>query len=362
MSSNRILAAVAILLILFASTTASVSARSYDNKILLTDPSNNKTAYFEDLKNEIKNAKTSIHLDMFLLEYKQNATKDFPPNIILDELVKAKNRGVDVRMTINPATSTRHPDTEPYLIKNGMAYKLTGTHAKLAVIDDRIAYMGSSNWNWRGLKYNYETNIKTENPDIIKEANVFLDHRWKRTSSGTVANNSSETLLTGKEYFNEVRTRLAAATSRVQIVIYDVQYSTTTKNFPTILLDEVLNATKRGVKVQILLDDSTLDTRPNVIKFLKNNNIPFRVDDDAPVIAQSRMLEFMSKNNIHEDLILITHSKLLIIDGVVYVGSHNWTKDGLDTSGDATMKTKDSNVLSDYLRAFGDAWNRGRIV
>ena len=361
--NNRLVIAVVVIVMLLSSTIA-VSAHKFDVKFLLTDPSDNKTSYFEKLKNDIKEAKKSIHFDIYLLEYNQYAGKDYPPNKILNELVKAKNRGVDVRMTINPATSARYPDTEPFLIKNGLAYKLTGTHSKLAVIDDRIAYVGSLNWNWRGLKYNYETNVRTMNPDVIKQANAFLDNKWERGSAVIPATtDSSEKLLTGRGYFKDVQRQLANATNTIEIIMYDAQYNTKSKDFPTILLDELLNAKNRGVNVKILLDDETSTRYPNTIKFLKDNNITFKLDQDGTIVRHTEMLKFMASNNIHDkDTTIITHSKMLIIDDFAYIGSHNWTLDGLDTGGDATLKLNDPHVLSDSVHAFNDAWKRARTI
>lgn len=45
----------------------------------------------------------------------------------------------------------------------------TFIHSKIYLIDNKIAYMGSLNFTASGTKYNYETRIRTEDPNAIKE-------------------------------------------------------------------------------------------------------------------------------------------------------------------------------------------------
>ncbi|AXP81402.1 cardiolipin synthetase [Mariniflexile rhizosphaerae] len=45
----------------------------------------------------------------------------------------------------------------------------TFIHAKIYLIDDQIAYLGSLNFTASGTKHNYETRIRTTDPNAIKE-------------------------------------------------------------------------------------------------------------------------------------------------------------------------------------------------
>lgn len=45
----------------------------------------------------------------------------------------------------------------------------TFIHSKIYLIDDKIAYLGSLNFTASGTKHNYETRIRTEDPNAIKE-------------------------------------------------------------------------------------------------------------------------------------------------------------------------------------------------
>ena len=56
-------------------------------------------------------------------------------------------------------------------------------HAKVVIIDDRLAYVGSANVTPAGLGQgiftpgNYEAGILTEHPEVVSSANVFLQQR-----------------------------------------------------------------------------------------------------------------------------------------------------------------------------------------
>jgi phosphatidylserine/phosphatidylglycerophosphate/cardiolipin synthase-like enzyme len=308
-----------------------------DNKVLLTD------AYFNDVKNEIMNATTYIHADFFYIEYQPTAGPAFRPNIILNELVNAKNRGVDVKITINIDTSVLYPDTEVFLANNGIPYRMDGTHSKLVIIDDRIVYVGSANWNNNGLKNNHEITIRTNNPDIIAEAKVYFNSVWVNGFAATVVSNQTfEAFISGSEYFDRVRDHLEHSTTRIRLMMFSASYNANDPSgSPTILWNELKKAYDRGVDVQVIVDDRTQEAFPKTIQFLQNNNIPWKLDEGEPPR---------------------THAKMIIIDDTVYNGAHNWLKSSLDFVGEAGIMSKDPTTLSEILEYFNNKWAIGRIV
>lgn len=55
-------------------------------------------------------------------------------------------------------------------------YKGMHIHAKLYIIDDQIAYLGSINFTSRGTKYNYETRVRITDSEAVKKiVSEFLD-------------------------------------------------------------------------------------------------------------------------------------------------------------------------------------------
>jgi phosphatidylserine/phosphatidylglycerophosphate/cardiolipin synthase-like enzyme len=51
----------------------------------------------------------------------------------------------------------------------------TFIHSKIYLIDDKVAYLGSLNFTSSGIKHNYETQIRTEDPNAIAEISVEIN-------------------------------------------------------------------------------------------------------------------------------------------------------------------------------------------
>ncbi len=118
---------------------------------------------------EIKKAKKYIYIPSFITTHKELA----------NELINAKNRGVDVKL-ITDATSARNKySVHSLLRKNNIQVKTENfagkMHAKAVIIDDRVAFVGSMNLTKSGNIYNDENCLKIENTKIVTDLkNGFL--------------------------------------------------------------------------------------------------------------------------------------------------------------------------------------------
>ena len=130
--------------------------------------------YFEVALNEINSAKTSITMAMYLI----SALPDQPeslPNQLLNALIKAKERGVDVKIILdqNIDFESETKDDVLYSNKNQQAYELLKknnisvyfdtpdiyTHAKTIIIDNETVILGSTNWSKAAFTRNNEANV-----------------------------------------------------------------------------------------------------------------------------------------------------------------------------------------------------------
>lgn len=79
---------------------------------------------------------------------------------ISEELIKAKARGVDVRLIIEANHAHQKYSRHKKLREANIPIKVENwggkMHAKLAVIDDKTIIVGSTNWTKSGFKYNDE--------------------------------------------------------------------------------------------------------------------------------------------------------------------------------------------------------------
>jgi phosphatidylserine/phosphatidylglycerophosphate/cardiolipin synthase-like enzyme len=293
--------------------------------------------YYFDLLNEIRQAKSKIYLYVYQIEFTSSDTSR--PRMLLNELVNAKNRGVDVRVMFND-DSINVKALRDFLTSNNIPYKERDLHSKIVVIDDKWVYVGSSNWRVSSLQYNNELNIKSNNVKVIKSANDYLNAIWNNMPTLNLVSSSiytAEELLSGG-YYDSVKRSIDNSIYSIRLIMkYIDPYSTDPNHKPSNLLRSLVDAKNRGVDVRVIIDD----TVPSSVRdFLKNNKIPTKLD---PSSTQS------------------THVKSILIDDTVYVGSHNWQSVNLSV-GDTTIKVNNniaiSNIKDDFMSYFDYLWNR----
>ena len=133
----------------------------------VTDISDNK--YFTAVHQELARAEKSVTVAMYLI-----STNLFTPeslqNILLNDLIAAKQRGLTVKVYLDK--SAQPPDKNNFaydlLLQAGIDVRFVSPglclHDKLIIIDDKIVISGSANWTYSALKNN------SENSDLIRSA------------------------------------------------------------------------------------------------------------------------------------------------------------------------------------------------
>ncbi|MEM4324137.1 MAG: phospholipase D-like domain-containing protein [Candidatus Nitrosocaldaceae archaeon] len=301
----------------------------------------NNQEYYSDLLNAINNAKNKIYAHVYQLEYSDDITKR--PRILLDALVKAKkDRGVDVRISFSDR-SLNLDKLKIFLDDNGIPYRIRPSHAKIVVIDDKIVYIGSSNWRTSSLTYNNENNIKINNTTIVSNAKAYLDTVWIYSNNWDewryYDNPSKQEVFITNGYYDSVLDALNKAKSKIRLIMkFWDRYSSDPNHTASNLTRALVGAKERGVDVQVIIDD-TVPT--SVRDYLNNNGIPTKLDPSA---SQS------------------THAKSILIDNELYIGSHNWSG-GETSTHEACIKTINSKLLDDYLDYFSNLWeSSSRII
>jgi phosphatidylserine/phosphatidylglycerophosphate/cardiolipin synthase-like enzyme len=304
--------------------------------------------YFYQIREEIQNAKSSIHVAMYLVQYTPNQPS-WRNNIILDEIVEAKNRGVQVRFILG--NMDRYPDTDNFLAANGIPYKTGASHAKLVIIDGKTVFVGTHNLNRHAFEFNKEESIMTVNSAVAIEAKTFYDGWWNNGKPAHVVTDltKGEAFLTASEYYNGLAKMIDSAQKRIRLNMYLVEYlPANPSDRATILLTKIKQAHDRGVDVKVLIDDHTKKTYPATITFLQDNDIPFKLDA-------------VTSPGLDSFKVGIDHSKLVIIDNVFYVGGRNWKGD-LSSDRIPDYMTRNSVILSRALSHFDSQWAIGRTI
>ena len=148
---------LALIVVISLLSTSCVTTKSFKKPKLI--PSGE---YFEKVHSLLNNASDSIFVAMYTFRY-YTEYPNSPSNIFAQDLIKAKERGVNVNVLLDISDQDEentigNKKTGKILSENGIKvyYDAIGktTHAKILVIDSRFTVLGSHNWTYHGLSKN----------------------------------------------------------------------------------------------------------------------------------------------------------------------------------------------------------------
>lgn len=143
-----------------------------DNKNIQIYFSPNKYIINTVILPEIKKAKKYIYLSMFLITNNQ----------IVNNLIEAKNRGVEIKLIVDAHHALQSYSKHEKLRQAGIKVKVENwpgkMHAKTVIIDDKTIITGSANWTHSAFGYNDENLIVITNAP--KEV-AFLKKEFKQS-------------------------------------------------------------------------------------------------------------------------------------------------------------------------------------
>jgi phosphatidylserine/phosphatidylglycerophosphate/cardiolipin synthase-like enzyme len=158
------------------------------------------------------------------------------------------------------------------------------------------------------------------------------------------------TILTNRDYFPVVHRIFQDAQKSIQVMMFSARYYTEQPSFAretehvpgtpwsdtNVLLDDLADARKRGLEVQIILDSSRWNQSNTELneqfgQLLFEQGVPVFMDDPE----------------------VTTHCKLLIVDDdLTVVGSTNWSYYALDDNNETSVLIRSQDVNRDYREFF----------
>lgn len=119
----------------------------------------------------VNSAKNYIYIPTFLITHKEFAKS----------LIKAKNRGVDVKIILD-STNTRPPSQIDYLRAAKIPVKTENyagkLHSKSMIVDDKYVIIGSMNFSRSGEDFNDENLLIIEDSELAKFYKNFFNYLW----------------------------------------------------------------------------------------------------------------------------------------------------------------------------------------
>jgi phosphatidylserine/phosphatidylglycerophosphate/cardiolipin synthase-like enzyme len=138
--------------------------------------------YGEALFTGIREARSSIIVSCYLFKI-----TNFPDNLprrIAEELIRARQRGVDVTVILERSRdkddflNKENSSTANFLSRGGVEVRFDSlrktSHAKVVVIDARHVFLGSHNLTHSALSRNNELSVRIDSPEMAREISSYL--------------------------------------------------------------------------------------------------------------------------------------------------------------------------------------------
>ena len=276
----------------------------------------------------IANAKKRVWMKMYLLS-------DWR---VIDSLVKAHNNGADVRAMVeqNPfggGSSARQAYDK--LIAAGLNTKYTNpvfrfTHEKSFIIDDTL-FVLTANMTKSAFSRNREFGIIQNDPGDVAEAVAAYNADWNREKFEPSRPNLVWSPVSARPKLTQV---VQAARSTLLVYAELAQDDT--------IIDELIKAQKRGVKVRFLISPSSQGE-----------------DEDANKVDLDKMQR--GKVSVRYLKSPYVHAKVFVADDeLAYVGSINLSTGSMEFNRELGILVKDRTAIRLLDEIFEKDWNKAK--
>lgn len=265
----------------------------------------------------INQASRSLRIKMFI----------FSDPAILQAVIAAHKRGVDVRVMLNPARrsgESENKESRKLLTSSGVnvldsspAFDLT--HEKSMVVDDETAFVMSFNWEPKDLTETRDYAVVTSAHHEVSEVAECFDADWTRKTF-TPGENSHLIWCVGNgrqrigQFIDEAKHTLWLQNERYQ---------------DPVIIERLVRARERGVKVHVMARPPHKLKREKLLEGVGG----LRILDDVGV-------------KVHKLKGLKLHAKLLLADNVRgIVGSINLAPGSFDSRRECAIEVRDQDVV-----------------
>ena len=307
------------------------------------------------------NARQEIAIGQFYVVGKAGA----PFEKVIERLEAAGKRGVKIRflldkkgVNLSDAATIDRLRAIPNLELRILDYsQITGNgiiHAKYALVDGKVAFVGSQNFDWRSFTHIHETGLKIDDPTIVGQVKAIFEQDW--AAQDTLAHGAKVAPLQAKIAAAAVQTELARPS---YLLASPAAYNPPGVRDSETGLPALLADAKEEVRIQ-LLDYAPLSygpngTRPyyavidNAVRAAANRGVKIKLmvsnwNLEAPALPYLKSLAVLPNVEIRVVTLprastgfipfaRVIHSKTMTIDGkLAWVGTSNWAGGYFDLS------------------------------
>ncbi len=280
----------------------------------------------------ISGANSSLRIKMFV----------FSDPSLLDAVIAAKKRGVDVRVMLNPERrdgKKENAEVREKLKAAGVSVKDSNpcfdvTHEKSMVVDDKAAYIQSLNWETRNLTETRDYAVVTSHAHEVGEATAGFDADWKRTEFA--AHKESNLIwCTGNG-----RLRICEFVDRAKhsLWLQNERYQ------DPVVIEHLVRAHTRGVKIKVM-------ARP-----------PHKLKKEKLVegVSGLRVLQDLGIP-VHKLKHIKLHGKVMLADDKrAVVGSINIAPGSFDSRRELAIEVDDDHIIHRIRKTLEHDWENSR--
>jgi cardiolipin synthase len=282
----------------------------------------------------IRDAKKSILIKMFL----------FSDADLLDAVIDAKKRGVQVKVMLNPSRRNGEDDTgqvRAQLELAGIEVKDTNpsfiiTHEKSMVIDNELAFVKSLNWETKNLTETRDYAIITWHKREVEEIVLCFEADWHRREFEP----EEEACLIWCSLNGRARIARFIDHAQHTLFIQNERYQ------DLVIIERLVRAARRGVKVHVMTPP------PHSLK----------MDKIVEGVGGLRIMEDVGIK-IHKLKHLKLHGKMLLADGCrAIIGSINLAPGSFDHRRELAIEVHDEEVIERLKKIAHHDWEHSHTL
>ena len=310
------------------------------------------------------------HASIDLAEFYASDNPGSKLEAVVRALEAAVARGVRVRFLAERGFVKTYPETLERLAHAGASVRQLDLkavhgggvlHAKYFIVDDRDAFLGSQNFDWRALEHNGELGARVRDAAVVGGLAAIFAADWARAGGETIAERTApppsgaltlvasprDLLPPGVAWdLPRMVELLDGATASITVEL--LTYRADTDQGPWDELEAPLvRAAGRGVRVELLLADWSKRARTiaGLQKLARIPNIAVRLTTIPP--WSGGFIPFAR----------VTHAKALVVDGRrAWLGTSNWEKDYFYRSRNVGVIVDDPALAAKIAGFFATLW------
>ncbi len=292
------------------------------------------------------NGRHTIHASVFNINDKR----------IADKLIEAHQAGVEVKLlsAAHQMTPEKHYQ-EQYqrLQKAGVEVigvvnpeKFGSNHTKFAVFDGKVVTTGSYNWETRSAEDNSENMMVIRSPEVASVyEDMFSDIGGGLRTERPVDPTSKINVFYSQQHDvpKLIYDELEKAQDNITISMFTLRsLKFQDGNQQKDVLDALVKAQERGVKVTVLLEENIADAGEYYGRTTDN-------DLTDEFLASKGIETVKIHTNYNNNKYAAMHHKFAVIDGTTTLtGAYNWYS-GSQVSDDDLVLVRDKGVAQQYL-------------